>query len=129
MTHRLAPLSGVILIAAPIAAQQPASGVVRRDALLTQPPWAALWRRRASQTTCCWQRVPADGRRTRHDRRVDDADRARLATEKTQTDSTIDNGATTTEIQALAMVFAAPGALSATARFAGALDYILARNR
>ncbi len=52
-------------------------------------------------------------------------DRVRLVVEKTRTDSTIDNGATTTEIETLARVYAATG----HARFAdgarAGIDYLL----
>jgi PelA/Pel-15E family pectate lyase len=53
------------------------------------------------------------------------ADRQTLAAEKIRTDSTIDNGATTTEIGTLARVFAATGATRFRDGAVSGLDYLL----
>ncbi len=53
------------------------------------------------------------------------ADRERLAAAQAHTDSTIDNGATTTEIQTLARVFAATNLPRFRAGALAGLDYLL----
>jgi PelA/Pel-15E family pectate lyase len=55
-----------------------------------------------------------------------DADRARLGAERKQDDSTIDNGATTTQLQYLARVFAASREVRLREPILAGVDYVLA---
>jgi unsaturated rhamnogalacturonyl hydrolase len=59
-------------------------------------------------------------------RGLDEAERAAVAAERTQTDSTIDNGATFTQMRFLARVAEATGARRFRASFESGLDFLLA---
>jgi PelA/Pel-15E family pectate lyase len=99
-----------LALLAPASAQQPAPAMVAWGALLTQP---AAWygtpeAARIADNLLLYQRRTGGWPKNIDMTAVlTQADRERLAAERTQTDSTIDNGATTTEMEALARVYAA----------------------
>jgi PelA/Pel-15E family pectate lyase len=117
-----------LALAASVSAQQPVPAAVRWDALLAQP---AAWYGtseavRIADNLLLYQRSTGGWPKNADMTAVlAQADRERLAAEKPQTDSTIDNGATTTEVQTLARVFTA----TSLARFRdgaiAGLDYVL----
>ena len=117
----------ILVLVVPFSAQQTRLDV-SWDALLDQPAawYATPEAARIADNLLLYQRDTGGWPKNTDMTAVLDArDRERLLTEKAQTDSTIDNGATTTEIETLARVYAA----TRQARFAeGALagiDYLL----
>ena len=93
-----------------VAAQQPASTVVAWNALLRQQSawYGGPEAIRIADNLLLYQRGTGGWPKNLDMTGVlTPGDRARLTVEKSQTNSTIDNGATTTEIQALARVYAA----------------------
>lgn len=117
-----------LVLATAVSAQQPAPAVVAWDALLTQPVawYGTSEAARIADNLLQYQRGTGGWpKNTDMTSVLSPADRARLGSERSLTDSTIDNGATTTEIATLARVFAATG----TPRFRdgalSGLDYLL----
>lgn len=97
-----------VAVTASVAAQQPAPTVVKWDALLTQPSawYGTPEATRVADNLLLYQRGTGGWPKNADMTAVlTPADRERLPSEKSRTDSTIDNGATTTEIQVLARVF------------------------
>ena len=113
----------------PAGTAQTASAPVAWSAVLRQP---AAWygsadARRIAGTVRLSQRSsggwPKDVDLTRV---LSDDDRRALAADRTRTDSTIDNGATVTEMRFLARVFASAGDAADRDAFVRGLDYLLA---
>lgn len=100
----------LLVLAASLSARQPAPAGVSWDSLLTQPSdwYSTPEATRIADNLLLYQR-DTGGWPKNIDMTavVTSADRARLTGETIQTDSTIDNGATTTEIETLARVFTA----------------------
>jgi len=111
-----------------VAGQQSAPTIVAWDALLTQP---AAWygtpeAARIADNLRLYQRATGGWpKNVAMTAALTPADRARLIAEKRGTDSTIDNGATTTEIQTLARVFAATNLAPDRDAVLAGLDYLL----
>jgi PelA/Pel-15E family pectate lyase len=108
--------------------QQSAPAVVAWDALLTQPAawYATPEAARIADNLRLYQRVTGGWpKNVAMTAVLTPADRARVAAEKPGTDSTIDNGATTTEIQTLARVFAATERAPDRDAVLAGLDYLL----
>ncbi len=117
-----------VALMAPVAAQQPPAGPVRWDALLSQPaPWyGTAEATRVADNLLLYQRGTGGWPKNADMTAVlTPAARTRLAAEKALTDSTIDNGATTTEIQTLARVFAATDQVRYRDGALSGLDYLL----
>jgi PelA/Pel-15E family pectate lyase len=97
-------------LAIPVSGQQPRPAPVSWDFLLTQPAgWYGTPEATRIADNLLLHQRGTGGWPKNIDMTavVTDTDRARLTAEQSGTDSTIDNGATTTEIQTLARVFAA----------------------
>ena len=128
MKHIILPGLFALVAAVGVHSQQPAPAVVRWDALLAQPDawYAEPEATRIADNLLLYQRGTGGWPKNADMTAVlTDADRARLATEKSHTDSTIDNGATTTEIQTLGRVFAATKLTRFRDGALAGLDYIL----
>ena len=111
-----------------VAGQQPAPAVVAWDALLTQPAawYATPEAARIADYLRLYQRATGGWpKNVAMTAVLTPVDRARVTAEKAGTDSTIDNGATTTEIQVLARVFAATQRAPDRDAVLAGLDYLL----
>jgi PelA/Pel-15E family pectate lyase len=116
-----------LALAATVSAQQ-GPAVVQWNALLTPPSawYGSPEATRIADNLLLYQRGTGGWPKNLDMTAVlTPADRERLASDKTQTDSTIDNGATTTEIQALARVFAATNLTRFRDGAIAGLDYLL----